>query len=215
MLWWVLATSVGLVLGGAVAATVEGAVRRSWYGVAMPEAEEVLKSTINVGAMLAVWGAIVGSVQWTVLRRRLDRAGWWAPATAAGWGLAGVFAGGLSALLTDLTPSGSDNITLLSLVVGLVPFVLLPGVFQWFGLRRRVAAAARWLWGSAGAFFLAGVGGFAVVRGGMVSAGWLTPYDFPSVKVFVLFGVVMAPVYGAVTGLVMAQLLRARGTTTS
>ena len=68
-----------------------------------------------------------------------------------------------------------------------------------------------WLWGSVGALFLSGIGAFALVRGGMVSAGWLTPYDFPSVKVFVLVGVVMGPIFGAVTGVVMVRLLRQRG----
>ncbi len=118
------------------------------------------------------------------------------------------FAGALSARFAELTPSGADDISALSVVVGFIPFILLPGLFQWLGLRTRVDAAMWWLWGSVAAFLLGGVGAFAVVRGGLVSAGLLTPYDFPSVKAWVLFGVVMGPIYGAVTGVVMARLLR-------
>ena len=34
--------------------------------------------------LMAVLGAFVGAAQWLVLRRRVPRAGWWIPATAAG-----------------------------------------------------------------------------------------------------------------------------------
>jgi hypothetical protein len=211
--WWVLATSVGLVLGGGIAATVEGAIRRSWYRFDMPESEEAFKAALTVGVTLAVWGASIGVMQWAVLGTRLHRAGWWVPATAAGWGLAGAVAGVLSAVVNDFNPSGSDSITVAKIALGFIPFFLMPGLVQWLGLRRRVHAAVWWLWGSVGALFLSGIGAFALVRGGMVSAGWLTPYDFPSVKVFVLVGVVMGPIFGAVTGVVMVRLLRQQRTT--
>ncbi len=212
LLSWVLATSVGLVVGGAVAAAVEEAIRRSWYRFDMPESEEVFKVALAVGVMLFIWGAVIGTMQWTVLRRRLPGSGWWAPATAAGWCLAGVVAGVFSAVVNEFSPSGSEGITIVKIAVGFIPFLLWP-LFQWLGLRRRVAAAVQWLWGSVGALFLAGVGAFAVVRGAMVGAGWLTPYDFPSIMAFALFGVVMGPIYGAITGVVMVRLLRRQRTT--
>jgi len=100
------------------------------------------------------------------------------------------------------------------IALGFIPFFLMPGLFQWLGLRRRFDTAVWWLWGSVGALFLSGAGAFAVVRGGMVSAGWLTPYDFPSVKVFVLLGVVMGPILGVATGVVMVRVLKQQRTPT-
>jgi hypothetical protein len=207
VLWWVIATSVGLVTGGAVAAMVEAAMRRSLYRDAMPESEQVLKSMLNVGLMVSVSGAFIGANQWLVFRRRLSHSGWWVPAAVAGWGMAGAFSGGLSALFQDVTPSMSD-VSAASVAVSLIPFFLMPGVFQWLALRRRFDNAVQWLWWSHGALFLGLVGALAVVRGGLVTVGWLTPYDFPSVNVFVLFGLVTGPIYGAVTGFVIVRLLR-------
>ncbi len=51
------------------------------------------------GAALAVWGAAIGTAQWLVIRRGLRSAGWWIPATSAGWALAGIVAGILSGLM--------------------------------------------------------------------------------------------------------------------
>lgn len=206
VLRWVIATSVGLVTGGAVAAMVEAAIRRSLYGVAMPESEQVLKSMLNVGLMVSVLGAF-GASQWLVFRRRLSHSGWWVPAAVAGWGMADAFSGGLSALFQDVTPNMSD-VSAASVAVSLIPFFLMPGVFQWLALRKRFDNAVQWLWWSHGALFLGLVGALAVVRAGLVTVGWLTPYDFPSVKVFVLFGLVTGPIYGAVTGFVIVRLLR-------
>lgn len=49
----------------------------------------------------------IGVMQWTVLRKRLPKAGWWIPATAGAWlcGLAVVFAA--MALVDERTPRGS------------------------------------------------------------------------------------------------------------
>ena len=150
VLRWVIATSVGLVTGGAVAAMVEAAIRRSLYGVAMPESEQVLKSMLNVGLMVSVLGAF-GASQWLVFRRRLSHSGWWVPAAVAGWGMAGAFSGGLSALFQDVTPNMSD-VSAASVAVSLIPFFLMPGVFQWLALRKRFdkrgAVAVVEPWGS-------------------------------------------------------------------
>jgi hypothetical protein len=175
----------------------------------MSSSQELAKSTINVGLALSLWGTLIATMQWTLLRRRLDRAGWWIPVTIAGWGLAGAMAGGLSAGVHILSPTGAESdVTVTTVAVGSVPLLLLPGLIQWVWLRRQVAGAAVWLLASAGAQFLAIVAASAVVRVGLVSAGWLRPEDFPSVRVVFLAGVVMGPVVGTVTGVAIGRLLR-------
>ncbi|GEM_PF-901298 len=204
-LWWVAATSVGVVLGVVVSAMIEVAIAESWYRVAMPRSEELLKSILGFGVAVSMFGAFVGTIQWTVLRWRLNRAGWWAPATVAGWSLAGMVGRGLSAAFQDLTSAGGVG-SPVDLAVNLIPFILLPGVCQWLVLRRQVNAAGRWLWGSAGALLVAFVAAGTVVEKGLVSAGWLLPEDLSSVKASVFFGLVIGPIYGAITGVVMVRL---------
>jgi hypothetical protein len=206
---WFFATSIGFAAGGLAAGASEAAIRHSLYQVVMSSSQELAKSTINVGLALSLWGTLIATMQWTLLRRRLDRAGWWIPVTIAGWGLAGAMAGGLSAGFHILSPTGAESdVTVTTVAVGSVPLLLLPGLIQWVWLRRQVAGAAVWLLASAGAQFLAIVAASAVVRVGLVSAGWLRPEDFPSVRVVFLAGVVMGPVVGTVTGVAIGRLLR-------
>jgi hypothetical protein len=75
-------------------------------------------------------------------------------------------------------------------------------------LRRQVESAWGWLLG-AGAAFLVAAAVAAGVRWGMVEVtGWLRPEDFPSAKAWVAFGAVAGVLYGAITGAVLARLLR-------
>ena len=90
--WWALATTLGLVVGAASAALVEAAIRRPWYRFDVSMVEQMFKQGGNVGAMFALWGALMGAAQWTLLRG-INWAELWEPATAAGWGLAGIVAG--------------------------------------------------------------------------------------------------------------------------
>ncbi len=196
--WWVAATIVGVVLGIAASGMLEEAISPSRYGAGIPQRE--LTAILAAGAVGSVLGAFIGAIQWTVLRRRLDHAGWWAPATIAGWCLAGVVAQALS--------TGDES--LMDLAVILLPHILLTGVFQWLVLRREVRAAGRWLWGSAGALVAAFVATFMVAAPGMVMAGWLSWEDFASMKARVLFGLVLGPIYAVITGLVMVHLLPQR-----
>ncbi len=91
-------------------------------------------------------------------------------------------------------------------VTGILAVGLLPVVFQWLVLRRRVHRAGRWVWGAGATFFLAAVAAFAVVRWGLV-IGWLRLQDSPSAKSFVLFGVLIGLLYGAVSGALLVRLL--------
>jgi hypothetical protein len=88
--WWVLATAVGGVVGlaaggfaGWLVVVGLGGVESGFAGVI-----RVLTPALIVG--MAVGGAVVGTAQWMVLRKRVRRAGWWVLASAVGMGASGV-----------------------------------------------------------------------------------------------------------------------------
>ncbi len=69
--WWVEASTVG------------GAV-----GWAMGGALALVVDEVQIFTMVfAVGGASVGIAQWLVLRRQVDRAGWWVLASTVGWAM--------------------------------------------------------------------------------------------------------------------------------
>lgn len=214
-LWrqWVLANSLGFVVSGAAGGGIARAMSQPFFGgrVTSPvEGARIL--AVNTAVALAVWGAGIGILQWLVLRELLKRAGWWIPATIGGWSIAGAVSGALSGAIGGAVTTIGGDIGpigfIIVAVVGILAVGFLPGAFQWLVLRRQVEGAGRWVSATAAGFALAGVAGFTVVRGGLVMVGLLRPEDFPSAAAFVAFGAVMGPVYGAVTGNVLARLLR-------
>jgi hypothetical protein len=210
---WVVANVFGFAAGGAIAGTIARAMGQSHYGVVASTAEAVLIQGRTAGAALAVFGACVGVAQWLVIRRRLERVGWWAPATSTGWALAGVVAGILSGAMGGAVTGVGRDVGgwgfVVAAVVGILALGLLPVTFQWMMLRRQVHRARRWLLGAAGAFLVAAGTAAGVVRWGLVSvSGWLRPVDFPSAKAWVAFGAVVGLLYGALTGWILGQLPR-------
>ena len=75
--WWVLATAIGWQAGfaavGNISLPIVLALDLDVFGI---------PSSILNGLQM---GAIVGLVQWLVLRRQVARAWWWIPASAMGW----------------------------------------------------------------------------------------------------------------------------------
>jgi hypothetical protein len=71
---WVVASAAGLAAGVAVLAVL--------FGLSVGLLGEESGAGLAVGA--AAGGAVAGAAQWLVLRRRVPRAGWWVPASAAG-----------------------------------------------------------------------------------------------------------------------------------
>jgi hypothetical protein len=213
LIQWVVANLVGFTAGGAIAGTIAEAMGRSHYGVATSTADAVLIATRTAGAALAVWGAVVGTAQWLVIRGRLRRVGWWVPATSVGWASAGVVAGILSGAMGGAVTGVGRDVGVWGFVVaaavGILALGLLPVTFQWMILRREVHRARRWLVGAAVAFLVTAGVAAGVVRWGLVSViGVLRPEDFPSAKAWVLFGAVVGLLYGAMTGVILEQLLR-------
>jgi len=167
---WTLLSALGLALG-LVAALFLGAPVDAVVGM-------VLVTPVLTGIV----GAVLGTSQWVLLRRRLANARWWIPASAAGLGI-GLTAGivlveQVGRLLTggQLHVAALDSGTRAGslLVVGLVSGLFL-GASQWFVLRSRPGIARTWLWVSTfglGLALLAGslaadfvFGGFAAPAG--------------------------------------------------
>jgi len=80
--WWVLATILGMAVGGAIgmATRVSRQVALAW---AVGDGSDVVRT----GATL---GAAVGVAQWLFLRQHFAEAGWWIPASIAGWTIGAV-----------------------------------------------------------------------------------------------------------------------------
>ena len=75
--WWVFVTVAGWFLG------VLLIVLPSWLGWTDAPLN-------NLDLIFLVMGLAIGITQWSLLRRRLARAGWWIAANVAGWGLLGL-----------------------------------------------------------------------------------------------------------------------------
>ena len=75
--WWVFVTVAGWFLG------VLLIVLPSWLGWTDAPLN-------NLDLIFLVMGLAIGITQWSLLRRRLARAGWWIAANVVGWGLLGL-----------------------------------------------------------------------------------------------------------------------------
>lgn len=93
-----------------------------------------LLSTLFLGAAT---GAILGAMQWLVLRAYLNGAGWWIAASAAGW-MVGFAAGAELAQRLGMVEAW------FGLAAGVMTGLSL-GIFQWIFLRRRVTRSGVWL----------------------------------------------------------------------
>jgi hypothetical protein len=80
--WWVGASIVGFMIGFPLTKTLFGALS---------------SGLIVAGGAGGVVGAIVGALQWLVLRGRVGRAGWWVLASTLAWMVSAVL-GGVGAL---------------------------------------------------------------------------------------------------------------------
>jgi len=110
--WWVLAnamgwaasTVVGQDMAGAVLGPVAGVVqwlvlrrqirKGGWWVLASVIGWPVALLAVGFALqdppgwiLFAVVGAVIGVAQWLVLRRQVQRAGWWVLASTMGWGM--------------------------------------------------------------------------------------------------------------------------------
>jgi len=161
---------------------------------------------LNTGMALAaaaggiVVGAVMGFVQWTMIRHGLTRAGWWIPATALGSGLA--------CLLTVViagAANGSAAWLLGGLVGGLVGGAL-AGYLQWRLTGEPLAglAVGRWIGASAVAWAV----GFAIIGMGMDSGTSGASAIRPGVILVILTAILGMLVTHGITGALVARLFR-------
>ncbi len=92
--WWVLACSVGWVVGGmvgeAVFSIVSMAVGRILGAAVIGIVGWTVSDTAGAAAGWALNGAAVGATQWLVFRRHVSQAGWWVLASSIGWAVGGM-----------------------------------------------------------------------------------------------------------------------------
>jgi hypothetical protein len=170
LLKWVLASAgsslVGLVVYVAVSYPLEGLA--GWV-VADP-----------VGR--AAFGAVVGSAQWLVLRKRVHRSGRWVLASIVGWAV-GATVSLVLVLAVERGVVGTVSVFVTERAVWIVRGAVV-GIAQWVVLRKRVHRSGWWV--------LASTVGWAV---GMVGAG-------------AVGYAVSGAIAGTITGYVLTQLLR-------
>ena len=116
---WVLATSVGWIVGFAVCETLKAIV-------------EFLAHPPTDGAVI---GISIGIAQWLVLKGRIHRAGWWILASIIGFGVGKAVGDAVAQAVSGALGSGLDGA-----VIGASL-----GVAQWLVLRRHVAQAGWWV----------------------------------------------------------------------
>ena len=153
---------------------------------------------------MAIFGAIVGTTQWLVLRRSL-RTGWWAPATAVGWGLGGMLMGFTAGgSVSSIGPDEGPVPPLLTTLVAPPLVVLSLGLAQWLILRLEFVGAGWWPIVNITGLFLGFSVGFVVAK----LVPWLTPTQFPSAQALGLVSAIAGPIYGLVTWQFLTELRR-------
>ena len=152
---------------------------------------------IIVKGYLGVTGGVVlaSLLQWPLLRIHVARVGLWVPAGIATAAVVGVVTFGVGAFNAGVGWVGG---------AGLLGTVL--GVLQWMILRGQVSGAAWWVLASTVGWIAGGpgIGIVGATAGAAAAAALGLPAD-PAVS-----WTALGAVYGAITGVVLVRLLRAR-----
>lgn len=170
---WVGATLVGLVVGfmGSLAAV---------DAIVGPEGPEAFGVPFEVAfpVVIGVTGAVAGTFQWLVIRRRVPLGPAWIPATASGLLVATLVVVQLpeGTTLPSALAWGATHALVLAVAVGSL---------QWLAIRD-TDPTRRWLWASLGGWVAAGIAGDAVA--------WYTDGGVGIMVIFVLWAALTAPV---------------------
>jgi hypothetical protein len=92
--WWVLASTLGWILGFGILALADKFAENLVTSAIQPE--------VSALVFFLAAGALVGILQWLVLRRHMLQAGWWVLANVVGWGILGLIVGKSLDRFTDL-----------------------------------------------------------------------------------------------------------------
>jgi hypothetical protein len=197
---WILASAAGIAIGGAVAGGVVLAAELALVDTVQSQADAAAGLASVTAVSMGLMGAILGLLQWLVLRRWLPASGWWIAATAGGWAAAGVIAGTLAGFLggtvTGIGPGIGVGGYLLSFVGGVAAIGLLPGVLQSLVLR----------WSAA---HLTALGaGVLVAFPVMLVVASLVGFSVPSPQAWAIAGLLVGTVFGTVTWRVLERALQ-------
>lgn len=201
-LQWVLVTSVGWVLGlplGLLGGSVAAFVAALLKGEALaPEQAALVIGVPFTAALLSVIGATVGTMQWLILRRKLDGVASWILASSVGGALGGaVGLGAFSPGASSMSASAGDAVQAAELFA-LIGAII--GVAQWLVLRGKVRTAPAWVLASGLGWSLpAGLGTLVATSLGD-QVHWAV--------LLILVGTVTGPLVGAITGIAIVWLLR-------
>jgi hypothetical protein len=169
-LGWILATTLGWLVGFAIC--------------------EALKSFLDsLSADGAVIGISIGISQWFVLRRRIDGAAWWIPASIVGYAI-----GKFAADAVIQAETGMLGVVLSGVVIGIAA-----GFAQWVVLVRHFSRAELWVVASA----LGWAVGWTVISAVDESVGGPTASTY-------FIGATGAAMAGVITAVALTWLLRSR-----
>jgi len=152
LLWWVLASAVGWVVGLTLATEVGLAMNDLMLPVVnwavLNKQNFIAGFAWELGGVVidvlfgAVLGTVIGTLQWLVLRGKISKAAWWVLASAVGWALFGNW--------------GVNS------VVGMTVRGAAVGALQWLVLRGKISKAGWWILASAVGFAAVGTWAWAV-----------------------------------------------------
>ncbi|MDE5095705.1 MAG: hypothetical protein O4804_16225 [Trichodesmium sp. St11_bin5] len=156
---------------------------------------EVVDNTIGsfgLAVFGTVFGAVVGSLQWWVLRKRLSQARWWILATVLASAILFSTAVVLSNAVSDVVSNTVIQGVVISSLMGLVI-----GSAQWLVLRKQIYQSHWWI--------LASVLGIAATLFAIVYSSRLEQMSIWDLILFLLgiFGII----YGGITGFALVWLL--------
>jgi hypothetical protein len=188
---WIFATTVGFIVGGFAAGAAAKVL------IAAHGGDAVGLTPWEGAAVGALAGVAIGICQWLVLRRTIARAGWWALAVIVGW------------VVFDAVLATAGRINPIVGAGGVALAALASAMLQWLVLRRQATQAGRWIVVNTIALTVACVAGIAVIFAAQFGSWFqLKSTDFPSAIPWGLAGMVMGPIYGALTGAALIQQLR-------
>ncbi len=150
-LWWIALTAVGNVTAVIIISLVGGLLGAALAGASGNDGSTTFAQLAAIAPVFALAGAVLGASQWLMLRRYIQRAGWWIGATAAGW-----MAGYLWSLL--LFPPGSDTSPNLALWLLFLFIGLASGSCQWLLMRLQFERASIWIAVAIGSMAIASAG---------------------------------------------------------
>jgi hypothetical protein len=202
---WMIATTIGFVIGGAVSGALVNAAEVRFAGVTSALIGAIALASADAVAF-GLLGAALGSAQWFVLRDVFAWPGTWIAANAGGWAAAGVVSGILGGAFGGaLTGVGPDYGRIGVVIAYGSGFgsLLIPGFFQWLALRRQVKRAGWWVAAQFLSFLAANAVAFPIMLVASGPLGW----ELPSAQAWGFLGILAGLIYGSLTGAVMARLL--------